>query len=109
MRAGLYQDKGEKDKAMADVDQALKLRPELPAAIRTRALLLAQSQRFDEAIGEIGKTPQTRSQRPADVDATGHGLQHPEENGQGHRNLYGAAWPKIPTSGKPCGHAATPI
>ena len=32
MRASVYQQKGDKDKAMADVDQALKLNPNLPLA-----------------------------------------------------------------------------
>ena len=37
------------------MDRVLKLKPDLPVAIRTRALLLADSQRFDEAIGELEK------------------------------------------------------
>ena len=40
---------GDKDKAMADVDHVLKLKPDLPEGIRTRALLLVDRERFDEA------------------------------------------------------------
>jgi tetratricopeptide (TPR) repeat protein len=55
LRAGVYQEKGEKDKALADVDHALQLRPNLPIALRTRALLLAQDERLADAAQALEK------------------------------------------------------
>jgi len=55
LRASVYQEKGEKEKAMADIDQALAIKPDLPMVVRTRALLLAEDKRYDEAIGELEK------------------------------------------------------
>jgi tetratricopeptide (TPR) repeat protein len=40
---------------MADVDQALKIKPNLPRGILTRAMLLADSKRLDEAVEELEK------------------------------------------------------
>jgi tetratricopeptide (TPR) repeat protein len=37
------------------MDQALKLKPDLPLVIRTRSLFLAQNDRLDEAIGDLEK------------------------------------------------------
>ena len=91
MRASVYQEKGDKDKALADVDQALKLKPELPLAIRTRAVLLADSQAIRRGRRRVGEAPQARSERYADAAAIGHALQRAEEDRQGDRDLHGAA------------------
>ena len=64
MRARVYQDLGEKQKALADADRALKLQPGLPDAVRTRAWLLAESDRLDEAVGELEALAQ---REPKDV------------------------------------------
>ena len=52
LRASVYQVKGEKDKALADVDRTLRLKPDCPSPPQP-GLLLAESERFDEAIGEL--------------------------------------------------------
>ncbi len=59
LRAGVHQEMGEKEKALADADEALRLRPSLPTALRTRAMLLADAGRLDEAIADLQKILQT--------------------------------------------------
>jgi tetratricopeptide (TPR) repeat protein len=95
LRAGLFQEKGEKDKALADVDQALKLKPNLPLAIRTRALLLAQDERYEEATQVLEKL---HDAAPKDVrtliDLTSlYGVQRQFDKAIHFYNLWIAAQP----------------
>ena len=52
-RADVYRELGEKQKALADADHALKLQPGWPIAVRDRARLLAEDDRLDEAVGQL--------------------------------------------------------
>ena len=49
MRANVRCEKNEVNKAIADVDQALKLKPDLPVALAAAPVLL-QSGRLDDAV-----------------------------------------------------------
>jgi tetratricopeptide (TPR) repeat protein len=49
------------DVNQADIDEVLKLKPDLIIAIRTRAALLAEDKRLDEAIAELQKIYQADS------------------------------------------------
>jgi tetratricopeptide (TPR) repeat protein len=53
LRAGVYQEMGQKDKALAEIDRALKLKPKFAPAIRARAMLLAGEGKIPEAIAEM--------------------------------------------------------
>ena len=42
---------GDKQKALADLDEAAKLKPNLPGILRARAVFLMEDDRLDEAVG----------------------------------------------------------
>lgn len=67
-RASLYQEKDppQYDQALADVDQALKLRPGMSMAMRMRAAILAAAGKLAPAVAELEKQCQTH---PKDVVA----------------------------------------
>ena len=48
-------EKGDKEKALADADECLRLRPNNPEATRYRAVLLADMDRLDEAVSSMEK------------------------------------------------------
>ncbi len=50
LQAGVREEAGEREKALADIDEALTLQPGYPPARRMKAILLADEERFDEAI-----------------------------------------------------------
>ena len=64
-RADVYRELGEKQKALADADHALKLQPGWPIAVRDRARLLAEDDRLDEAVGQLEELAR---REPKDVD-----------------------------------------
>ncbi len=55
LRATVFQELKQPEKALADVEQALKLKPDLPVAMRIRASILAGSGQFGAAIEELEK------------------------------------------------------
>jgi tetratricopeptide (TPR) repeat protein len=55
MRSSLYLEKGDKEKALADADECLRLRPNNGDATRYRAMLLADMDRLDEAVSSMEK------------------------------------------------------
>ena len=77
--APAYQEKGNKRQALADVDKVLKINPDLPLAIRTRAVLLAEDNKLGRSRRRIGEAAETGSKRRLDVAATRHALHRPEE------------------------------
>ena len=56
---------GKNDEALADVETLLKLRPDLPPALRTRAVIEASQGKTDEAIADLQKVCQ---QEPEDLE-----------------------------------------
>ena len=64
LRAAIYEQLGEKAKALADVEKILQIKPGQPNLIRMRAILLADLGKYDAAI-EAWKTctRQTRTTR----------------------------------------------
>ena len=61
MRASVYQQLDRPEDGLADVDQALRLREGLGPAMRLRAMLLAGSGEFDEAIAQLEELQKTES------------------------------------------------
>ena len=55
LRAAIYDQTGEKDKALADVDKMLEIKPGSPELARSRAGLLADLHKFDKACEELLK------------------------------------------------------
>jgi tetratricopeptide (TPR) repeat protein len=55
MRSSIQFEKGDKQKALADADECLRLRKNQPEATRYRALLLADMDRMDEAVSSLEK------------------------------------------------------
>ena len=53
LRAALYQQLGQKAKALADLTKILELKPHQPNVMRSRALLLAESGQYDAAVNEL--------------------------------------------------------
>jgi Tfp pilus assembly protein PilF len=65
LRATVYEEMNEREKALADVDRALKLAPGLTEAMRLRAVILAGSGKFAEAATELERL---HREAPADED-----------------------------------------
>jgi tetratricopeptide (TPR) repeat protein len=65
LRASVYQEKDDAEKALADVDQVLKAHPDLPIAMRFRASILAQSGKFDLAARQL---EELQKSEPADLE-----------------------------------------
>jgi tetratricopeptide (TPR) repeat protein len=53
LRAAVYQESKQPEKALADVNEVLRRKPEVPAAMRLRAVLLADLGKFAEAITDL--------------------------------------------------------
>ncbi len=66
LRSMVYQEMKENEKALADAEKALKLRPDLEPAIRLRAGLLAGAGKFDLAIEQLS---QLLKNDPDDVES----------------------------------------
>lgn len=69
LRASVYQELDEPEKALADVDQALRLKPGLGPAMRLKALLLAGSGKFNQAIQQL---EEVQKNEPEDVAVALH-------------------------------------
>jgi tetratricopeptide (TPR) repeat protein len=67
LRSSVLQELKENDRALADVDRALKLRPGLAVAMQLRAALLAGSNKFAEAIDQL-EALQRATPEDSDVD-----------------------------------------
>jgi tetratricopeptide (TPR) repeat protein len=66
LRGMVYQEMKEPQKALAAVEEALKLRPGLEPAMRLRAILLAGTGKFDLAIEQLG---QLLKEDPEDIES----------------------------------------
>ena len=53
LRAALYEQLGEKAKALADVEKILQIKPGQPNMMRMRAILLADLGKYDAAVEEL--------------------------------------------------------
>ncbi len=53
LRAALYEQLGEKDKALADVEKILGIKPDQPNMMRMRAVLLSELGKNDAAVEEL--------------------------------------------------------
>jgi tetratricopeptide (TPR) repeat protein len=64
LRAGVHDEAGDRALALDDVEQALKLKPDFPPAVRLKATLLADDEKFDEAIAELQRLSRAGSPDP---------------------------------------------
>ena len=80
LRASVYEEMKQREKALADVDHVLRLVPGLTEAMRLRAAILAGSGKFAEAATEL---EQLHRETPADEEvalATGPASTTPRKN-----------------------------
>jgi tetratricopeptide (TPR) repeat protein len=64
LRATVYQEMKEHEKALADVEKILALRPDFDMAMRFRAVLLAGEGKFHEAITQVEELLKTEPENP---------------------------------------------
>ena len=108
LRAALYEQLGEKAKALADVEKILKIKPGQPNVMRMRAVLLADLGKYDAAVEELQESAQGESQGFDDHVATGHALHEHEEVRQGRSKSTPRSWRITPTTWRPCAAGPTP-